>query len=390
MKKILVVVFAFLLLIIIVLIGLSKNKKVDLNPQSLPKSSFSTSGDNLKITPADLPLKVSSGYVIGIFAGNVPGARDLQFSPQGTLLVSQTSSGRVVALPTKGGLADSVKNVLVGLDRPHGLTFYNGKLYVAQESKLVRYNWDEQNLKASEDKILFNIPAGGRHFTRSIVFDSLGKLYVTIGSSCDVCNEKDPYLAAVVVSDADGNNPRVFSKGLRNSVFLTLNEATNEVWVTEMGRDFLGDNLPPDEVNILADGKNYGWPNCYGDKIPDTNFNAGTTKSSCGSTQAPIYKIPAHSAPLGLTFINSKQFAPWQGDLLVSYHGSWNRSVPDGYKVVRMKVSGNKILSEEDFITGFIEGRQVIGRPVDLTFDSMGNLYISDDRRGAVYIVGKK
>lgn len=189
----------------------------------------------------------------------------------------------------------------------------------------------------------------------------------------------------ILISDPAGSTPRIFAKGLRNSVFITLNEKTNEIWVTEMGRDFLGDEIPPDEVNIIKDGGDYGWPYCFGEQIYDTNFGQKDS-SYCQNTISPIHKIPAHSAPLGLTFINSPQFpSDWQGDLLVAYHGSWNRSVATGYRVVRMKVNGNAISGEEDFLTGFLSGSQTLARPVDLIFDKAGSLYISDDKEGYIF-----
>lgn len=351
-----------------------------LTPKTQPAGNVTTSGAN----PS---LKLPSGFSIGIFAENLGGVRDLEFSPGETLLASVPSEGKIIALREKDGKAE-VKDVLQGLDRPHGIAFYDGRLFVAEETQVVRYTWSEQRLEAIRDKVLFTIPAGGRHFTRSIAFDGQGQLYLSIGSTCDVCNENLPFLATVIVSDSEGKSPRVFSSGLRNSVFIAVNPETNEVWATEMGRDFLGDNLPPDEINILKNGKNYGWPNCYGNKVPDRNFNPRANKATCANSESPVYEIPAHSAPLGLTFINSSQFpAGWQGDLLVAYHGSWNRSTPVGYKIVRMNVEGNRILGEEDFLTGFMEGSEAIGRPVDLTFDKAGNLYISDDKSGAVYIV---
>jgi glucose/arabinose dehydrogenase len=159
-----------------------------------------------------------------------------------------------------------------------------------------------------------------------------------------------------------------------------------------MGRDNLGDNVPPDEINIIHDGKSYGWPICYGTNIHDTNFDRKVyIADPCRTMIPPIYQVPAHSAPLGLAFIQSKQFAAGQqGDLLVSYHGSWNRTVPDGYKVVLLKVQGNTIVSSEDFMTGFISGRTVTARPVDLALDSAGSLYLSDDKSGQIYIIQKQ
>ncbi len=349
-----------------------KNGFGDVRPALLPPKPLPTSNRN-KITPVNLPLTLPAGYTIGFFAQDLGGIRDLQFSPGGTLLVSVTSSGKVIALVDDRGHAKA-QDILTGLRNPHGLAFHNGKLYVAEETRLVKYAWNEQNLSATLDKVLFDLPIAGEHFTRSILFDKSGRLYVSIGSTCNVCNEGDPRYAAILMADSDEGSPKVFATGLRNSVFMALNPATNEVWATDMGRDFLGDNLPPDEINIIKSGKNYGWPNCYSNKIPDTNFNSTNAATTCASTEPPIYQIQAHSAPLGLTFINSAQFpSDWQGDLLMAYHGSWNRSVPDGYKVVHMKVKGNQILGEEDFLNGFLQDSQAIGRPVDLIFDKAGS-----------------
>lgn len=245
---------------------------------------------------------------------------------------------------------------------------------------------------------MFNLPYNGGHNTRSLVFNQKGDLFVTLGSSCNVCGEKDPWLASIIISDAEGNNPRVFAKGLRNSVFLTINPKSDELWATDMARDNLGDDLPADEINIIRENKNYGWPYCFGKNISDSDFINQTSLAfkiaPCDNriVELPIFEIPAHSAPLGLTFINSAQFPDsWQGDLLVSYHGSWNRSVPTGYKIVHLKVNGNTITGVEDFLTGFLpenfaNGPQsALGRPVDVIFDRQGSLYLSDDKAGVIY-----
>ncbi len=350
-----------------------------------------------KITPkigekTNLPFTLYSGFNIGVFAKNLIGARDLEFTNDGTLIVSLTSSGKIVALSDtdNDGLADKTKTLISNLKRPHGLAYRDGKLYVAEETAVSSFDWDEANWKLTNKKLLFSLPAGGRHFTRSLVFDKSGKLYISIGSTCDVCAEKNPMHGSILISDPAGSAPRIYARGLRNSVFMTLNAKTDEIWATEMGRDFLGDDLPPDEVNIIKE-EDYGWPICYGDKTHDTDFDKNVyTEDPCFFTISPVYKIPAHSAPLGLTFIDSKQFPDdWQGDLLVAYHGSWNRSTPTGYKVVRMSIEGGKVVSSEDFLSGFISGNQALARPVDLIFDKDGSLYISDDKAGYIFKVVK-
>lgn len=315
------------------------------------------------IVPVTKEKPVIQGKSREVYAKNLGNVRVLTFSPGGTLLASITSAGKIIALPSK-------KEILTGLNNPHGIAFYNGKLYVAEETKVSRYFFAENTFSAKLDKVLFSIPKGGRHFTRTIVFDKNGKMFVSIGSTCDVCIEPDPWLASVIVSDADGNNPKLFAKGLRNAVFISINPKTNELWATEMGRDWLGDNLPPDEIDIVKEGKDYGWPFCYGDRVYDKNFGQGSP-DYCKNTEPPIYGIPAHSAPLGLAFQDNY--------LYVAYHGSWNRSIPTGYKIVRMTLDGNKVVSVEDFIEG--------GRPVDIVFNKQGQMFISDDRDGVIYVV---
>lgn len=383
-------------------IGLAKHQIGDLRPAFLPAKPFDTASNqpspeiegNIQI-----PLKLPDIFKIGLFAQNLGTPRDLQFSPEGVLLASIPSAGKVVALPDRNndGIADEEKVILSGLNTPHGLAFFDNTLYVAEQTQLSQYNWNEETLEATLDRKLFNIPSGGNHITRSIAFDRDGTLYLTIGSTCNVCIENHPWYAAVVVTDTKGNNPRVFAKGLRNSVFLKVRPNSGQLWATDMGRDLIGDNIPPEEVNILEDGKDYGWPYCYGDKVRDTNFQSSRAYS-CDITIPPTGTMTAHSAPLGLNFIQSNQFPEdWQGDLLVALHGSWNRLVPSGYKVIRMKVDGDRIAGQEDFITGFLpvssngeQGSQSLGRPVDIEFDAQGSLYISDDQAGNIYKVIKQ
>lgn len=378
------------LVLFIILLLLLKNRIGDVRPALLPPATVGFKPAAVGESPS-FPITLPEGFHIGVFARNLGSPRDIVFSEQGTLLASIPRSNKVVALSDKNndGVADETKDVLTNLDNPHGLAFFKGKLYVVEETKVVRYQWNEETHTATKEKELFSLPAGGNHTSRTIAFNSKGDMFISIGSTCDVCYEKHEWLAAVVVSDEEGRNPRLFAKGLRNAVFITVHPQTNELWGTEMGRDHLGDNLPPDEINIIREGKDYGWPVCYGRRVYDIKF--GASFNYCGATEVPIYEIAAHSAPLGLTFINSQQFPKeWQGDLLISYHGSWNRSTPTGFKVVRLKVEGDRISSEEDFLTGFLAASakvasEAFGRPVDLAFDSQGSLYISDDKAGFIY-----
>lgn len=374
MRKLLIV-FVLLIIILLTFFLIKKQPSTQIS-QIIPKTTQQTERPPVNETE----LKIPSGFSATIFSENITNARDLEFSPGGVLLVSQPQQGKITALPDK-------KTVISNLEKPHGFAFFKKKLYVAEETKVSRYNWDESEKKATFEKKLFDLPKGGRHTTRTITFAKDGTMYVSIGSSCDVCFEKSEYLATIVVSNAEGETPTVFAKGLRNAVFTTINPKTQKLWSTEMGRDFLGDNLPPDEINLIEQGKDYGWPICYGDKIHDTAFdNLKNIQNPCHQTVAPMYQINAHSAPLGLAFVDSKEFPQdWQGDLLVSYHGSWNSSTPKGYKVVRIKMKDGKPQGEEDFITGFLKEGQVNARPVDLIFSSEGSLFVSDDKSGTIF-----
>ena len=312
-------------------------------------------------TPFDLAkLKVPPGFNISVFAREVDGARMMIFSPGGVLLVSESGEGNVVALPDPKhtGKAERIVTVLHGLNEPHGLAFYEGKLYVAENDKVRRYDWDEANLRATNPVKLADLPTGGGHSTRSILFLN-GKMYVSAGSSCNACIEKDPRRASVMEFNPDGSGMKIFAKGLRNAVGLAVNPKTDTVWVTVNGRDWLGDDLPPETIYDLGnDGGDGGWPYCYGDRVPDSNFaKESGGEDRCKNVLEPKVQMQAHSAPLGLAFYAGTQFpAEYRNNIFVAFHGSWNRSIPTGYKVVRVKLGdkGQPVGGAEDFITGWL------------------------------------
>lgn len=316
-----------------------------------------------------LPLKIPDGYALSIYAKDLGNPRDLVLDPEGTLLVSIPDQGRVVAV-----FGNSVETVVDGLNKPHGLAFNGLKLYIAETDNVSVYDYDARINKAINKKKIIDLPGGGEHFTRSLLIKD-NKLYVSIGSDCNACVEADQRRASIWQSNLDGSDFKAFATGLRNSVFLTLTPSGSEIWATNMGRDYLGDDLPPDTINVIKEGANYGWPYCYGNKVTDKQINPGNSKFDCSKMEAPKLAFQAHSAPLGLAFLD--------GDLLVAYHGSWNRSVPTGYKIVRFK--GDK---EEDFITGWLKGREVLGRPVDILVKGT-DIFISDDKAGVIYLVKK-
>jgi glucose/arabinose dehydrogenase len=336
-------------------------------------------------------LKVPPGFQVAVFA-EAPHARMLAFSPNGVLLVTDTEEGKVLAFPDPqhSGRPERVVTVLEDLNAPHGIAIHNGKLYIAEINAVRRYDWDESRLSAGNGQKIADLPSsGGGHSTRTLLFFN-NKLYVATGSSCNVCVEKDTRRAAVMEMNEDGSGQHVFAYGLRNAVGLAVNPKTNTIWSTDNGRDWLGDNLPPEEVNDLGSGGNFGWPYCYGNRIPD---RSQSKDYDCTKTIAPKVEMQAHSAPLNLTFYQGNMFpAEYRNNLFVTFHGSWNRSVPSGYKVVRIKVddSDQPQGPPEDFLTGFIRPGETekglwMGRPVGLAVGPDGALYVSDDSAGVVY-----
>ena len=344
----------------------------------------------------EFPLQLPDDLAISIFAEDVPGARVMAFDPNGVMLVSLTGSGQVVALPDDDhdGVANEQVTVASGLQQPHGLAFHCGagercRLYIAEAGQVVVYDYDAQNLKAQNGQKIIDLPVGGRHFTRTLLIHN-DQLLISVGSSCNVCNEADWRRSSVLVSSLDGSNLRTFSSGLRNAVFMAEQPSTGDVWITEMGRDLLGDNLPPDEINVLRDGGNFGWPVCYGQNVHDTNFDKNVyIRDPCSDRIPARLDLQAHSAPLGLAFFHDDWPAPYRGSLLVAYHGSWNRSVPTGYKVVRYQpdqAAGKS--NPQDFISGWLNDKnQALGRPVDIKILPGGVMYISDDKAGVIYRV---
>jgi glucose/arabinose dehydrogenase len=333
-------------------------------------------------------LKVPPGFAIDVFADKVGSVRFMAIDPAGTLLVSEPSAGRVLALPDKNsrGKADSVQTVVAGLDQPHGLALHEGALYVAETSRVQRFAYDPATMKATQPTLLSRLPAGGGHWTRTVVFGPDGLMYVSVGSSCNVCRESDKRRAAVLRFNADGSGETIFATGLRNAVGLAFHPTSGVLWATVNERDWRGDDVPPDYVTELREGAVHGWPDCMtvrGRVISDTSFAKGAT---CDKVTPPIVEIQAHSAPIGLAFYTGTQFPEeYRGSLFVAYRGSWNRSLPTGYKIVRIRLRDGQPPAVEDFATGWLEGTSAWGRPVDLVVGRDGALYLSDQGAGRIY-----
>lgn len=354
----------------------------------------------------DIPLTLPEGFAISIYAKDLRGPRVMMYDNAGSLLVSIPSLGTVVALvdADHDGFAEAHRTVLSGLDKPHGLAMRCTdicKLYVAESGQVVEYDYASFDGAASEarnPKKIADLPTGGNHFSRTIMFMAApddSTLLIAVGSTCNVCLEKDERRASILALDVDkGGEPRVYATGLRNSVFMAIHPVNGKIWATEMGRDLLGDDTPPDEINIIEDGKNYGWPNCYGQNIHDGAFDKNTyIRNPCMEPfETPSHiDLQAHSAPLGLAFGPEEGWPEeyWY-NAFVAYHGSWNRSIPTGYKIVRIKLDADgNYFGTEDFITGWHGTGEstALGRPVDVITQPGGTMLISDDKAGVIYKV---
>ena len=341
-------------------------------------------------------IKVPPGFKIEVFAeglsaspASYPGPNDgprfLEIK-DGVLFTSLMRQGKVVALPDKdgNGKADGAVTVIEGLRNPHGIVFSDGWFYVAEENRISRFKLE--GLKADKNtlEVLFdNLPSGG-HITRTIRISN-DTLYLSIGSSCNVCYDEDGRRAAISACSIENKTCLVIAKGLRNSVGMIFYDG--KLWATDNGRDMIGEDVPPEEINIIREGKNYGWPVCYGNRIHDTDFDKNVyIRNPCEDTEPPVFEMQAHSAPLGLTFYNGNNFPEeYQGNLFVAFHGSWNRNIPTGYKIVRIHMEDGVPKNIEDFATGWLKNFTVTGRPVDLIVGDDGSLFVSDDNAGKIY-----
>jgi len=338
-------------------------------------------------------LNVPAGLQATVVA-TIPGARMMVLGPDGAVYVSQPAANQITRLVLGADGAVQSQTVAVkGLNRGHGMAFHDGWLYVANTDGVVRTKLGADGTATTKPEYVNHFSKGGGHWTRSILFGPDGGMYVSIGSHCNLCVESDSDRAAVMRYDGDGSHGRVYSRGLRNAVGLAIEPTTHAIWVTQNERDNLEPNhqdLPPEEINILQDGGDYGWPYCYGNRIPNPEYhNVGR----CAHTIPPALEMQAHSAPLGITFLtNATQLpADMRGDALVAFHGSWNRTTPTGAKVVRVHVRDARPVSYDDFITGWQrpDGSRW-GRPVDLLVLRDGSLLISDDASGEIVRVARK
>jgi glucose/arabinose dehydrogenase len=356
-------------------------------PTAVPLQPTATPGVPLRLIPPARSIALPPGFTIGVYAQGLNNPRMMTIGPDGQLYVAERGANRIIRLSDLNGdgNADSVQVVAAGLNSPSSLAFYkDGSLYVGETTRILRLS--EPNVQGVFQKsmvVIDNLPSGG-HSTRTVLFSpDWSSLFVSIGSSCNVCIDTDPRRAAIVRYNPDGSGEQIFARGLRNAVGITFRPGTDELWATNNGRDLLGDDLPPDTINLAQQGEDFGFPRCHSGRIIDPQFGS---PSACQNITRPAVELQAHSAPLGLTFYTGTQFpSQYQGNLFVAFHGSWNRTIPTGYKIVRIPMQDGNPGPVQDFATGWLVSGKSWGRPVDLVVGPDGSLFVSDDAGGMIY-----
>ena len=336
-------------------------------------------------------LTLPDGFSISVYADSIPAtARGIRFTSAGDLLVSTPRSGGIVLIESDAdgdGRSDGMRELISGLNRPHGIELHAGWLYIAETDAIGRVRFDAGRgaLAGDYQQILTGLPGGGNHWTKTLRFGPDGWLYFHVGSSCNVCVEEDERRATIMRVRPDGSGAEIVGRGLRNSVGFDWQPATGDLYATENGRDLLGDDFPPCELNRIVPGGFYGWPIANGDRVPDPDFGADQQQRIAASLP-PVHDFRAHNAPLGMTFVRSARMPDeYRNAALVALHGSWNRREKDGYKLVSLHWQPDGSIVERDFAVGFERDEDVIGRPVDVAEGPDGAIYVSDDYAGAIW-----
>ena len=363
-------------------------------------SIFVNQSSNLEIDSFLEKIVLPEGFEIKIYADDVENARSMAISPSGTIFVGNRNKDNVFALKDTDGdnvidkkylITNKLKNM------PNGVAFHDGDLYVAEVNKIWKFENIEENLsyldkfdEYLEEPILISddFPSDRHHGWKYISFGPDGKLYVPVGAPCNICESRDEIYASITRMNPDGSNREIYVKGVRNTVGFTWHPETKQLWFTDNGRDMLGDNIPPCELNKVTEkDQHFGYPYCHGGDIGDPEFGG---EYSCSDFVKPVQKLGPHVSPLGLKFYTGKMFPDeYKGDIFIAEHGSWNRSKKIGYRISRVKIENNKSVGYETFIYGWLddEKQEAWGRPVDILILEDGSMLISDDKANAIYRV---
>jgi len=347
----------------------------------------------LTATAETLPLeriKLPPGFAIELWA-RVDNARELALGKHGadggTVFVGSMRAGKVHAVQFGTDLkVTRVSRIAAGLQLPVGVAYRDGSLYVSAVSRILRYDDIERRLDdpPAPTVVTDQLPAETHHGWKFIAFGPDGKLYVPVGAPCNICAPDAQRYAAILRMNADGSALETFARGVRNSVGFDWQPQTGELWFTDNGRDMLGDNLPPDELNHAPRaGMHFGYPWCHGGDLPDPEFGA---QRRCSEFSAPAQKLAPHAAALGMRFYTGTMFPPeYRNQIFIAEHGSWNRSQKIGYRVSLVRLQDGHAVSYEPFASGWLQGESAWGRPADLLVMPDGSLLVADDQTGSIY-----
>lgn len=333
-------------------------------------------------------IKLPKGFTIHLYAENVKGARSMTLGEKGTLFVGTRGEGKVYAVIDRNGdgKADDVITVADGLDEPNGVAFRGGSLYVAEATRVIRYDRIEENLRKPPKPVLIGdrFPKADHHEWKFIAFGPDGLLYVPVGAPCNVCNPEDQRFATIMRMRPDGSNLEIFARGIRNTVGFDWHPATRELWFTDNGADWMGPDMPPDELNRAPKkGMHFGFPFCHGGSIPDPKYGR---EGICDKYTSPAIALGPHVAALGMRFYSGSMFPKeYRNMIFIAEHGSWNRPKPIGYRITMVLLKSDKAVGYEVFAEGWLSGATAWGRPVDVLVMPDGSLLVSDDRQGAIY-----
>jgi glucose/arabinose dehydrogenase len=333
--------------------------------------------------PALEKLRLPPGFEIRVYA-RVPGARSLTMSPKGTLFVGTRPEGKVFAVRDGSGRPDAVVELARGLNMPNGVAVRDGALYVAEIHRVLRYDSIESRLQDPPKPVVIReFPPDRHHGWKFIAFGPDGLLYVPVGAPCNIC-QPDPMHGAIHRMRPDGSGFETFARGIRNTVGFAWHPQTRELWFTDNGRDMLGDDVPPDELNHAPRaGMDFGYPSCHGKDIADPEYGR---RRPCSATTPPARELGPHVAALGMRFYTGSMFpAKYRKGIFIAEHGSWNRSRMIGYRVMFVPLENGRPTGYEVFAEGWLQGERAWGRPVDVLVAPDGALLVSDDESGTIY-----
>ncbi len=365
-----------LFLLFIFISSLSCNSSDKKDTQKLP--------DYKEVPEVILP----EGFKIHVFADKVENARSMVLGDKGTVFVGSRGAGKVYAVidEDQDYIADKVFTIASGLNQPNGVAFLNGDLYVAEVSKIWKYENIEDHLEYPPTPVLISdtFPTDLHHGWKYIAFGPDGKLYVPVGAPCNICLSDNEIYASITRMDPDGSNLEIYAHGIRNTVGFDWNPIDNVLWFTDNGRDMLGDDLPPDELNRAPQaGMHFGFPFCHASGIADPEYGS---QRNCNEFTWPVQDLGPHVAALGMLFYTGDMFpSEYKNNILIAEHGSWNRSTPIGYRLTQVKLNDNTAVSYDIFAKGWLGSEGPWGRPVDIIQMPNGSILVSDDFAGAIY-----